>query len=361
MPQGRHALSAAGFTLVEVLVAALVLSVAVLGTLALMDRSGAAATTARDREMATSLTRELIEAARAVPYPEVSTGGLRRVAAARAGLANAKTPTYLIRHAGTTFTISLKACTFDDAADGGGSHAAGSFCAGSAAAGTADANAEDYKVITATTTWKRRVKRSVVQRTIVNDSGSTTAPAVTSLAVRGMASPPPPVTSASSLTFDFATSVAATPVWRVDGVARTPAATGNGRAFSATWSLTDVEDGVYSVSVQGLDAAGRAGVARSLSITLNRSAPAAPLGLTAVRDGSVVELAWQPSPERDVVGYTVYRRDGSRLVAICTGEPETACTDPAPGRPARYVVVALDVDAAGAPREGAASEEAHAA
>ncbi|HEX8105921.1 MAG TPA: prepilin-type N-terminal cleavage/methylation domain-containing protein [Solirubrobacteraceae bacterium] len=350
-----------GFTLVEVMVAALILVVAVLGTLGLMDRSSKAALTTRDRDTATSLTRELIEASRAVPFPAVSTASLRKVVATRAGAAPGMPvwAWYRVKEGGTTFTIQMSACTFDDAADGGGNHAAGGFCAGSAAAGTADANAEDYKVITASTTWTRGVKRSVVQRTIVNDSGSTTAPAVTSLALRGVA-PGTPVTSGGSLTLDFQTSQPATPVWRVDGVARTPPATGDGRRFSATWSLAGVDDGVYSLSAQGLDGGGRAGAGRSLSVTLNRAAPAAPLGLAGERRDAAVALTWQPSAERDVIGYTVYRRDaGGALTAVCVREPETECVDEAPARPGRYFVVASDLDAAGAPREGDPSAEVH--
>lgn len=343
--------------------AASILVVSVLGTLTLIDRANGTTGSTRDRQQGTSLARQLVEAARGVPYPELTTTRVRSVVAVQAGRPpTVILPIYRIVRGGTSYQVSLRVCTMDDAADGGGSHAAGGFCPGSAPAGTADPNAEDAKVVTAQVGWRTRgVPRNVVQKVLINDSGRSTAPTVTSLAIRGQSVPPGPVTSGTSLTLDFATSAPATPVWRVDGVPRTPAATGDAarRAFAATWSLAGVEDGVYSVSAHGLDGGGRAGGGRSLSVTLNRFVPRAPEGVTVTRESAGNAVSWQPSVERDVVGYTVYRRatSGAAPVAVCVREPEPGCTDPGADRRARYVVVASDLDAAGAPREGTPSAE----
>ena len=61
-----------GFTLVEVMVAVLILLAGVLGALTLLDGANAATSRTKTREAATNLARELIESARAVPYPRLS-------------------------------------------------------------------------------------------------------------------------------------------------------------------------------------------------------------------------------------------------------------------------------------------------
>src|SRR5690348_17291052 len=67
------ATSAEGFTLVELMVAAMVLVIGILGTLTLLDTANARIQTTRQREAATNLARELAEAARAVPYSSLDT------------------------------------------------------------------------------------------------------------------------------------------------------------------------------------------------------------------------------------------------------------------------------------------------
>ena len=67
----RAAADQSGFTLVEVMVAVFILLIGVLGALTLLDGANAATSRTKKREAATNLARELIESARAVPYPDL--------------------------------------------------------------------------------------------------------------------------------------------------------------------------------------------------------------------------------------------------------------------------------------------------
>ena len=104
----------AGFTLVEVMVAMLVLLVGILGTLKLFD--GALTGTAGNnaRVGATNLGRELAETARGLDYDKLTPALLADTLQAR-GL-GAATPWKIVRR-GVSYTIAESVCTYDDAAD----------------------------------------------------------------------------------------------------------------------------------------------------------------------------------------------------------------------------------------------------
>jgi hypothetical protein len=80
----------------------------------------------------------------------------------------------------------------------------------------------------------------------------------------------------------------------------------------------------------------------------------------AGRNGTVVEAEWNLNPERDIVGYRVYRLPslGSWTLA-CPLVTTNSCVDPAPptvaGGGLLYTVRAVDRDPAGALREGESS------
>ena len=99
---------------------------------------------------------------------------------------------------------------------------------------------------------------------------------------------------------------------------------------------------------------------RSATVVVNRYAPAAPQHMVAARNGEVVEASWGASPERDVIGYRVYRQvAGGPAEVACEFVDEPACTDATP--PPRtlaaldYWAVAIDRDSQDQDREGAAS------
>jgi hypothetical protein len=81
-------------------------------------------------------------------------------------------------------------------------------------------------------------------------------------------------------------------------------------------------------------------------LSVDRFAPGAPTGLVAVQEGEAVRLFWNPSPERDLAGYRVYRRvaDGE-LEAVgpdLVGQPLFLDTTVEPGQQVTYRVSAVD-------------------
>ncbi len=345
-----------GFTLVEVLVAITVLVVGVLGTLALIDRANATTMTTRSREAAVNVARELVEAARNVPFAKLTPGTVETEIQTQPGLADDGQPAgWTIRRRGFTYTVSASVCTYDDARDNGGAHTAGVFCADSAApSATPDRNPEDYRRGRVEGRWTDRgTERTVHQTVLVNNPGSAGAPAVRTLVVdTGTGTAIAPVTNHiyatpgdHTIPFDLTTSSApATLHWLLDGTSQAPITTGAGLAWTFGWQVgqagapDSVVDGTYVVSAEAFDTYGVSGPSRSLTVTLNRSAPSKPEGLAGGRTGDpatpqdqVVDLVWLPNPERDIVGYSVERTDAAgNVVEVCERKDWTACPDPDP-------------------------------
>ncbi len=91
---------------------------------------------------------------------------------------------------------------------------------------------------------------------------------------------------------------------------------------------------------------------------VDRFPPAPPHGLVAVQEGNGVRLFWDPSPERDVAGYRVFRSlDGAGFVLIGPDPLERPLyldADVRPGQRVRYRVTAID--AADPPNESGPAE-----
>lgn len=119
-----------GFTLVEVMVAALVLLVGVLGTLTMLDTASFATQTSKAREQGVALQRELVEAARAVPYDQLTPTSVVGKVQASPDLGDDRpgTPGWQIRRRGVTYTVAVGACSVDDPGDGTGLVDDATFC-----------------------------------------------------------------------------------------------------------------------------------------------------------------------------------------------------------------------------------------
>ncbi len=77
----------------------------------------------------------------------------------------------------------------------------------------------------------------------------------------------------------------------------------------------------------------------------DRTPPAPPRGLTAVREGDAIHLRWMPSLEPDLLGYRVYRRalpDGRRVLLTPDPVPEPDYQDRPPPGLVAYTVTAVD-------------------
>jgi prepilin-type N-terminal cleavage/methylation domain-containing protein len=373
-----------GFTLIEVLAAMFILLIGVLGALAIIDRANAATVTTRSREAAVNVARELTEAARSVPYANLTPASVEAQIQALPGLADDGAPAgWTIRRRGFTFTATATVCTFDDARDGGGDHAAGSFCADSAAlSATPDRNPEDYRRVRVEVRWTAGgVDREVHQTLLINNPGSAGAPAVRTLEIEPGTAAIAPATNqviATTQTLRFRLTTSSRPAtlhWLLDGASQEPITDGANLAWRFQWELGpygtggtpdpdgSVVDGTYVVSAEAFDTYGVAGPSRSLTVSLNRSEADKVTGVAGGRTGDsatpadqVVDIEWLPSRERDIVGYTVERLDAAgNRVEVCARQDRTSCIDPDPPVEdgLRYYVYAWDsnhVD--GQPRKG---------
>lgn len=341
----------AGFTIVEVAVASLMLIVGVLGTVALIDSANARTSSTRSQEAATNLGRELTEAARSIPFARLLSSPIEQELQAKPGLGDSRPsqPGWQIDRRDNTYQVTA----------------------------TSRRVFGNNVSVDVRVTWARGSgTREVRQGTLVSNPAGVDDPAIS---VLKKTSPLPEdnltVTSGSQVEFSATTQRAVpTVTWSVDGANLAEARNvASGTSWGFTWVVTapdgtETVDGPYLIGAQAFDEAGSGGVPKVLTVTLNRALPHAPLAFAAGRNGPVVELEWLPNRERDILGYRVYRKvteEGgqSSVTLTCETTGETTCVDespPAPGSGAdlRYYVVALDPDpSTDEPREGLRTAE----
>lgn len=383
-----HAMRERGYTLVEVLVAMVVLVVGMLGTVKLVDSANATTAATKAREGATNLAREVVENARVVDYGKLTAAGVTAALQARDGLQDAApgTPGWTVVRRGRVYTLSVTACTYDDAKDSVATTHDASFCASTPTTPTtpAEINPDDFRRVDVTVTWDARPGTAQLRQTalIINPSGGL-GPRISSFLPAGSATPAITVSNAAatSVPFDVTSTFAATVHWSADDAVSGGEASGSGgsgTAWTFDWPLGQaadpanrVIDGTYQVGAQAFDSVGNPGDLRTVTVSVNRSLPFAVTGLQGGRDdriagqGPIVDLQWQPNEERDILGYRVYRVGPDATagttddVRVCPAAADaevttTSCYDATPPASATaYYVRAVDVDAAQAKREGA--------
>jgi prepilin-type N-terminal cleavage/methylation domain-containing protein len=382
MPARRPRSDDRGFTLIEVLVAIFLLLVGVLGLFALIDGANSATAKTKSREGGTNLAREILDGARAVDYDKLNPTEIVGELQSQPGLddSDSSAPGWQIARRGIDYTVTaVPVCKVDDPKDGFGDHVGGGFCASSSSTGSTDGNPDDMRRMDVRIEWSvGALKPSIRQTTlIINPSGSL-GPSVKTFCVAGLpasGSTTCPVTpiavvphsSNTKVSFAATTSPAAAFHWQVDDAnsrgdaTATPA--GSSTSWTFDWDLKTVGtfscptppdwtlDGNYLVGGQSFDSSGIQGQRRALTITVNRSLPfeACSLegGYNAPPDKSpIVDLQWKANPERDIVGYHVYRKEvaSQSPVQVCD-TIETSCFDQdPPSRSYEYYVVAVDRD-----------------
>lgn len=291
-----------GFTLIEVMVAALVLCTGMLAVLTIVV--GAQATTFANlaRANGTALAREVVEASRAVPYEQLNTDTLAATLLAQSALGDdaPATPGWQIRRGTNVYTVSVGACAMDDTRDGTGSHDAGRFCAsgqtgtppttcasvlrytgtglpganaaptpglgdcgidpdldgrvdalvdetgttctGACAAGGLDTTPADSKRIVVLVRWDRgQGARYVLQGSVVANPGLSGAPAVSAITSGVGTSVTSSATTSIPLTITTSAS-AGTVAAYVDG-SQVGSAAGTGTTWTYSWALGSVAGG----------------------------------------------------------------------------------------------------------------------
>ena len=365
-----------GFTLIEVMMAALVLVVGVLGTVGMIDTANSKSVVTRGREAGTSLARQLVEDVNNIPFRELTQTGVAADLQSNQGLESAPgSGSYTIKRRGFSYAITVTVCSLDDPRDGTGSHAGANFCSDSAYSltsvpgATTDPDPEDYKRVVVQVAWNAH---TVKQTTVIANPGSAAGPAVTNLQPdSGLTK----ITDQNTTIVNFTATTSVTPAsvtWSRDGDTQGDAS-GSGTSWHFTWPIgpasdatqplnsQTVLDGTYNIGAQAFDQFGISGASRAVTMTLNRSIPRKPTGVAAGRNNQVVEIDWQANPEHDIVGYAVYRRliSGGTATQVCSVTQQTTCQDasaPTTGT-LYYYVVALDRDNSGSQREGAHSDD----
>jgi hypothetical protein len=371
----RNIRAQSGFTLVEVLMAAFVLVVGILGVVALVDRANAALGESNGRVGATNLARELTEYSRSYDFDDLTTGRLPIQLHQRTGVSGTSNPWTVVRR-NVSYSVAVKVCLFDDPTDG---LAAADFTTGdadrpmcerpTAINAKVDSNPDDFRRIVVDLDWKYRGAKAqhVTQNAlIVNPSGGL-GPRITSF--------PAPASQITSTNPQFTftginstTSLTSTPAkavhWNVSNATSGEAA-GTGTAPTAwkiTWTLgvntdpTYVEDGSYTINAQAFGDLGVAGNLWSNPVLINRYLPRTPTGFIAgrnpARGATAVDLRWSANTEGDIIGYRVFRvESGGARTPICpstvgaaTGPTVLSCVDsaaPATGA-VTYELAAID-------------------
>lgn len=111
----------AGFTMVEVMVAVVLLVTGVLAMLVMVEGSLSSTSRTTAREQATNLARELVERSRQIPYASTTTGA---APAALAGslpeAVSVSGSSFVVRRRNVDYAVTVTACSIDDPSDGAG-------------------------------------------------------------------------------------------------------------------------------------------------------------------------------------------------------------------------------------------------
>jgi type II secretory pathway pseudopilin PulG len=350
MARATRSAGNAGFTLVEVLVAAMILMIGMMATFAMLDSANGTLNNNNARIGASNLARELTEYARAADYDKLTPALVAPALQAHPTIGGSGNP-FVVSRRGVAYSITATTCVFDDPKDGLATTPAPNACTPAAApiAGTpAEVNPDDFRRVSFDISWTRDGHTSHLTQTalIVNPAGGL-GPRIISLTDPSASGQ---TTVGTSLTFTATSTPAHTVRWLVDDqLGSNGDIAGPGTSWSFVWDFGTFGsgnfdyDGVYLVTAQAFDSRGVPGDTKVTSVLLNRAAPIAPTGFEGGYNEAfgVFDLRWARNPERDIVAYRVYRDDGT---LVCDLPVDTTyCTDTgAPRAETTYRLVAVD-------------------
>lgn len=356
----------AGFSLVELMVASLVLIVGMLGVLTMLTGALGTTATSNKRVAATNLARELVETTRGLDY-DVLDAVTTQLQARGLGSGSPWT----IERRNVTYTVTSAECAFDDPADGYAATAPENACNANAA-GT-DRNGDDFRRVRFAITWNDGgTSRTLGQTTLIVNPTGGLGPRITNINPLTQTITNPAVTSVD---VTWTTTTAVSLQWTVDDGVGGGTISGSS-PYGTTWQIgtsgsgTEVFDGSYTMSAQPFDDRDIAGEAKRADIVLNRRAPYAPTNFEGghnTRLGGWVDFQWSLNRERDILGYRVVWAgpDG-----IGNGNDQQVCPAPSDGAmlsrttnscadfdppnsgEQTYYIVAVDRDASNALRDG---------
>jgi len=344
-----------GFTIIEVMIAMLLLLVGVLGAVALIDTASGVGSTTRSREAATNLGREIVEAAREIDYDLLLTNTVPAALQGVSGLEDDRpaTPGWQIERRNTIYTVTVASCVYDDPKDGAFSGDRSNYC-GATTSATSDSNGDDYRKLTIASAWGAR--RVPLIANVVNPAGGF-GPRVTSVTstptVNGDAIIPI-IAGTTNIAMNVGTTPAASLNWdagdtKNGGQLSDPS---GATAWRFTWALGPPADPdtytcataldwvpdapAYLMTFQPFDSSGTPGDLRTQTVSIDRSTPYQLCNFAGGRNpqhGGVIDLQWRASLEGDVVSYSVWRRKQGAEPAdklVCDAVPTSECSDSNP-------------------------------
>lgn len=348
-----------GFTIIEVIIASLVLVVGMLGVLSLLTGSLRTTKLNNERVAGTNLARRLIEATRALDYDDMA-GSLVQSRLQAAGLGTATEPwTYTSDR--TTYTITATSCTYDDPADRLASPRPDGACLPQPAGSSGDSNGDDFRRTTFRIAWPNGgpggVETSLTQTTLVGNPSGGLGPRIVDFSPIAQTI----TASVNSVAVDWTTTAASSLRWSVDDGASAGSSSGS-TSFTSTWDIgttgsrltSEVLDGAYQITAQPFDDRDIAGEVKRANVVLNRRSPYAPTAFAGGHDTRLdgwVDLQWSPNRERDILGYRVVRAGLFSDVQVCPAQDDgamlpattTSCADRDPPLlGATYRLVAID-------------------
>ena len=339
----------AGFTIIEVMVGAMLLVIGLFGTLALFDTSNKLSVQNKDRVGAVNLARQVAEDIRTLDYDrldntdivgDLATAGVTDQDLTKAGIQQVRgAVTYTVQVLKTDGSGNVTSpCILDSGTDGAriGTDTA-YYCTGSANAGSVtptDGNPDDFRRVEVTVTWPgpqgtatcsgldNGLGRScVTQAVLIQNPSGGIGPTIDSITMRstGLTLGGPQndvVEDGSSAIFDVVTRSAADDVhWTADDGVSAGTATGSNRTWNFTWSFpSSLRDGAHTITAQAF-LLGSGGPARPKVVQINRNEPAPPtfgsnpagVNTRLSATNPVVEFQWLQNPETDIRGYRVYQ------------------------------------------------------
>jgi prepilin-type N-terminal cleavage/methylation domain-containing protein len=331
-----------GFSLVEVMIAALILVVGAGAAFSLIDSANRSVSFNSARVGATNLGRELAEYARTTDYdllqPSQIVTALRKHTRIAGTLSGSD---WTIERRGVTYTVSTDVCTFDDPKDGLGAAPPANPCPQPAAVAGAPAevNPDDFRRVTHTLSWNARGRSGSASQSalVVNPAGGL-GPRITQFD-----EPSAQVTTASvgwgaTQLLKLKSTSANSVHWTADDGVSGGDAGGGSTEWGFDWTFGTefssstpwVRDGSYTISAQAFDSRGVPGEAKLVTVHVNRHAPEEITGLEGGYNASrdVVDMRWNRYDERDLQGYRVVRMsDGTE---ICSLQDKLNCTDTNP-------------------------------
>ncbi len=335
-----------GFSLVEVMIAALILVVGAGAAFSLIDSANRSVSSNSARVGATNLGRELSEYARTTDYdllqPSQLVTALRKHSSIAGTLSGS---TWTIVRRNVTYTISASVCTFDDPKDGISATPPANACPQPAAVAGAptEINPDDFRRVTYNMSWVARARAGKITHSslVVNPAGGL-GPRITKFDEPTAQVTTGSVSWGATSLLKVTSTTAASVHWTADDGISGNDAGGGPKDWGFDWTFGTefnspaqwTRDGSYTVQAQAFDSRGVPGEAKYVTVHVNRHAPAAVAGLVGGYNKSrgVVDMRWERYDERDLQGYRVTRMSDDQQICPASGSVQSgiSCMDPNP-------------------------------